>query len=136
MRLHRLMWAPTLVLLAACGNDASTDTSNDASSGSNEASISQDMLYGRWAAEPTWCQEGQEGAPITLAQGRFEGRENRCDMALEESDEPHTWQATLSCQGEGMTSEERLQLILESDNTLTLTYLDRDRQQISLSRCD
>lgn len=136
MRLHRLMWAPTLVLLAACGNNASTDTSSDASSGSNEASISQDMLYGRWAAEPTWCQEGQEGAPITLAQGRFEGRENRCDMALEESDEPHTWQATLSCQGEGMTSEERLQLILESDNTLSLIYLGRDRQQVSLSRCD
>jgi hypothetical protein len=130
------MWAPTLVLLAACGNDANTDTRSDASSGSNEASISQDILYGRWAAEPTWCQEGQEGAPITLAQGRFEGRENRCDMALEESDGPHTWQATLSCQGEGMTSAERLQLILESDNTLSLIYLDRDRQQISLSRCD
>ncbi|EPC01474.1 hypothetical protein L861_05385 [Litchfieldella anticariensis FP35 = DSM 16096] len=94
---------------------------------------SADLLYGRWAAEPAWCESDGEGTPITLSKGRFEGRENVCEMETSPVGESE-WTAELQCSGEGMASSERLRMHVE-DDAMTLTYLDRDGAVVSLTRC-
>ncbi|ATH77554.1 hypothetical protein PZ78_01155 [Vreelandella venusta] len=126
MPLHRLLLPAVVMLLAACSDDQAPVAEP----------MSQETLYGDWAAEPEWCHAGQEGAPIRLAAGRFEGLENHCEMGLEASSTPNAWEATLHCHGEGMTSEEQLQLTLNTQETLTLRYLDRETSPITLYRCD
>ncbi|PMR73336.1 hypothetical protein C1H69_18580 [Billgrantia endophytica] len=91
------------------------------------------MLYGRWAAEPNWCEPGGAGSAILFAEGRFEGRENVCEMEASQSGEGE-WTADLRCEGEGMTSRERIAMAVDG-NTMTLTYRDRDGVSVALVRC-
>lgn len=122
MKLRHAWWvAVGAMLISAC------------SGGEGMSNASADMLYGRWAAEPAWCKPGGEGTPITITEGRFEGRENVCEMETSPVGEGE-WTAELQCAGEGMTSSERLSMRVEND-AMTLTYLDRDGAVVPLERC-
>lgn len=125
------------LLLSACGGgdgagDREAPGGQDAAPPLSSSSPSSSP-YGRWAAQPAWCESSGQGAAIVIAPGRFEGRENHCEMEETREGEGE-WTAVLRCQGEGMTSRERIRLGVEGD-VMTLTYLDRDGAAVALGRC-
>lgn len=64
---------------------------------------------------------------------RFEGYENRCDIArIDET--PNGYVANLNCLSEGQASAERVHMAASGD-VMNLTYLDRDFKTVKLLRC-
>ncbi|MBZ0329554.1 hypothetical protein KZO25_04390 [Halomonas sp. ANAO-440] len=101
----------------------------------NEPALQDAIAYvGHWAAEPDWCARDGEERMITISPSRFEGYENICEMAATQESE-NVWQGQLDCSGEGMESSERIRLQLENHESVTLTWLDRDDDEVSLMRC-
>ncbi|MFN4041108.1 MAG: hypothetical protein ACK4I0_05540 [Brevundimonas sp.] len=91
-------------------------------------------FVGRWSADVAWCAAPQgDQHPIEISTTRFEGYENSCDITrIDQRD--GGYEAALSCVAEGQTSNERVRMVVE-DQTMTLTYLDRGRRQVALTRC-
>lgn len=101
---------------------------------SSLASRGPRSFVGIWAADAAWCAEPQgERRPITITPLRFEGYENRCDIAdIEET--PNGYLAYLTCGAEGRTVAERIHMAASGD-MMNLTYLDRDMTTVKLLRC-
>lgn len=101
---------------------------------SSLASRGPRSFVGVWAANPQWCAQPQgERSPITLTPLRFEGYENRCDIArIDETGSGYA--ATLSCTAEGRTKTERVHMSTTGD-VMNLTYIDRDMTTVKLARC-
>jgi hypothetical protein len=91
-------------------------------------------FVGRWAADVAWCAAPQgDQRPIEITTTRFEGYENACDITrIDQRD--GGYEAALACVAEGTISNERVRMVVE-DQTMTLTYLDRGRTQVGLTRC-
>ncbi|KAK0352028.1 hypothetical protein LTR94_022531 [Friedmanniomyces endolithicus] len=71
--------------------------------------------------------------PLTITPQRFEGYENRCDIAhIDET--PHGYVATLNCTAEGQVATERVHMAAAGD-VMNLTYIDRDMTTVKLLRC-
>lgn len=91
-------------------------------------------FVGRWAAEADWCvhPRGPE-RPIEITPIRFEGYENSCHIFS--IDETATgYQALLQCVSDGARRDEHVRFKV-SDQTLTLTWLDRGGTSVDLRRC-
>ena len=91
-------------------------------------------FVGRWAARNAWCAypRGPE-RPIEISTTRFEGYENRCEIAAIRQ-VADGYEAELACAGEGVTSNERIRMAVQGD-AMRLTWLSRDQAVISLVRC-
>ena len=91
-------------------------------------------FVGRWAADVSWCPNtiGPE-RPIELTTTRFEGYENSCAITsiIQVAD---GYEAALTCTAEGAVSNERVRLNA-IDQTLRLTWLDRDNALVVLTKC-
>ena len=81
-----------------------------------------------------WCARPQgDRRPLTITPQRFEGYENRCDIAhIDET--PHGYVATLNCTAEGQVATERVHMAAAGD-VMNLTYIDRDMTTVKLLRC-
>ncbi|MBA4807594.1 hypothetical protein [Brevundimonas sp.] len=101
---------------------------------SSLASRGSRSFVGVWAANPGWCANPQgERRPIILTPMRFEGYENRCDIArIDETGSGYV--ATLNCAGEGQTRSERVHMAASGD-VMNLTWIDRDITTVKLARC-
>jgi hypothetical protein len=101
---------------------------------SSLASRGPRSFVGVWAVDPEWCARPQgDRQPITITPLRFDGYENRCDIArIDEMQNGYV--ATLTCQAEGQTVTERAHMAASGD-VMTLTYLDRDMTTVKLARC-
>lgn len=101
---------------------------------SSLASRGPRSFVGVWASDASWCANPQgERRPITITPLRFEGYENRCDIAhIDET--PHGYVAKLNCMAEGQTSTERVHMAATGD-VMNLTYIDRDMTTVKLLRC-
>ncbi len=93
-----------------------------------------DSFVGRWAADVSWCTAPTgDGRPIEITPDRFEGYENSCAItAVAQANAGYD--ATLRCQGEGVTSTERVRMIV-TGSQLALTYLDRGGEPVTLNKC-
>lgn len=91
-------------------------------------------FVGRWSADVSWCNAPTgDGRPIDITPDRFEGYENSCAItAVTQTDVGY--EATLRCEGEGMTSTERVRMVVTGQQ-LTLTYLDRSSEPVTLLKC-
>jgi len=91
-------------------------------------------FVGRWAADITWCSSttGAE-RPIEITTTRFEGYENSCSIDRIH-EEAGGYDATLTCEAEGMTAQERVRLAVQGDS-LRLTWPDRNGAVVLLTRC-
>jgi hypothetical protein len=91
-------------------------------------------FVGRWAADVSWCANPDgDGRPIEITATRFEGDENSCAIGTIDQ-VADGYVATLACVAEGMSSEERVKMSV-ADDVLTLTYLDRSGEPVSLRKC-
>lgn len=91
-------------------------------------------FVGRWAANVAWCA-APEGAerPIEITPTRFEGYENSCALASV-TETATGYDAALVCQSEGTVRRERIRMAV-ADQTLNLTWLDRDGARTQLTKC-
>ena len=87
---------------------------------------------GAWAADPAWCENttGPE-RPVRITATRFEGYENSCDMT-EVQPADGGWTATFTCQAEGMTNVESVDMRPSGDQ-LELTW--GSGQSVTFTRC-
>ena len=141
-----LLIAPAaLLVLAACGDQTNPPT--EQAEPVTEAPVTNptapvrpgdgpDSFVGAWAADAAWCGNTSattDQVPILITAERFEGYENRCDItAIERTGD--SYDASLSCEAEGMTSQETVNMRVVGD-TLTLTYADRGGEPVQLVRC-
>lgn len=91
-------------------------------------------FVGRWAAHIAACATTEgEARPIEITTTRFEGYENRCDIAalIQVAD---GYEASLSCAGEGQTANERVRMSVHGD-VMRLTWLNRNDAVVRLMRC-
>lgn len=135
--------------LAACGDAAPVNpptepaapvTAPDPAAPADTGTVSMvpgrgpTSFVGRWAADVAWClnTEGPE-RPIEITPTRFEGYENSCSIgAVDQVADGYV--ATLACNAEGMSNEERVKVSV-SDDVLRLTYLDRGGDPVMLHKC-
>lgn len=92
-------------------------------------------LFGSWAADLRDC----DSAAITISANRFEGAENQCDIAALDDNGDGSFTATLACTGEGQAATERVNLVpvfAPTGEGVTLSYLDRGGQKVTLLRCN
>ena len=91
-------------------------------------------FVGRWAADIAWCSNATGAQrPIEITTTRFEGYENSC--SIDRIDEnAGGYDAALTCQAEGTTTQERVRLQAQGDS-LRLTWPDRDGAVVVLTRC-
>lgn len=91
-------------------------------------------FVGRWAANVAWCAT-PKGAqrPIDITPTRFEGYENSCALASV-TETATGYDAALVCQSEGTVRRERIRMAV-ADQTLNLTWLDRDGARTQLTKC-
>lgn len=91
-------------------------------------------FVGRWTANVAWCAAPSgDSRPIEITATRFEGYENSCDIATVDQT-INGYDATLRCQSEGKTTTERVNMVV-AGQTLTLTYLDRSGDPVTLTKC-
>ena len=91
-------------------------------------------FVGRWAADVAWCPNttGPQ-QPIEITTTRFEGYENSCAIgAIDQIVDGY--EAALTCTAEGTVSNERLRMTV-SDQTMRLTWLNRDNAVVTLTKC-
>ncbi len=131
--------------LAACGEPGDPQTES-AASVSTVPTIDPtepvrpgdgpDSFVGTWAANADWCANTSamtDQVPIRITTDRFEGYETRCDItAIEQAGD--SYDVTLACEAEGMTSRERVNMRVVEDR-LTLTWSDRGGEPVQLMRC-
>ena len=146
---HVLLIAPAaaaaVLMLAACGEEGNPPTEpaeppTDAPTIDPTVAIQPgqgpDSFVGTWAADEAWCGNTSattDQVPIRITAERFEGYENRCDItAIEQTGD--SYDAHLSCEAEGMTSRETVNMRAVGD-TLTLTWADRGGEPVRLVRC-
>ena len=92
-------------------------------------------LFGSWAADLGSC----DSAPITISATRFEGAENQCDIAALDDNGDGSFTATLACTGEGQAATERVAMVpvfAPTGEGVTLSYLDRGGDKVTLLRCN
>lgn len=91
-------------------------------------------FVGQWAADAAWCAAPRgEKRPIEITPLRFEGYENSCAIdAINQT--AGAYEAALTCQSEGETRRERVRMAASGQN-MTLTWLDRQGAQVSLTKC-
>jgi hypothetical protein len=101
---------------------------------SSLASRGPRSFVGVWAANPVWCAHPRDDRrPITITPMRFDGHENRCDIAkIDET--PSGYVVALNCKGEGQTRSERVHMAT-SGEMMNLTWIDRDMKTVKLARC-
>ena len=144
---HALLIAPAaaVLLLAACGDQTNPPTEpaapvTEAPMVNPTAPIQPgegpESFVGTWAAQEAWCENTSattDQVPIRISAERFEGYENRCDItAIEQAGD--SYDASLSCEAEGMTSQETVNMRVIGDR-LTLTWADRGIEAVQLVRC-
>jgi hypothetical protein len=125
---------------AAAAPAASSTTPAPAPQASNATPASGDLdfLWGTWAANLTWCTDQTNGSPITISQSRFEGAENSCDITSLSDNGDGSYSAQLSCQGEGQTNAETLNMTpvyAPSGEGIVLQYPDRGNERTTVLRC-
>jgi hypothetical protein len=101
------------------------------------ARVGPPAYVGRWAADPRACTDPSgDLQPIEITADRFEGYENSCAItAITATGEPGaSYDASLSCEAEGMTRRETVNMRVEDDR-LTLVYADRNAAPVQLVRC-
>lgn len=141
-----------LLALAACGREAdvnpptepatAVETPEMAAPGVGSGVAGAGLMpgagpasfVGRWTAKVEWCAAPSgEGRPIEITTSRFEGYENSCEItAIDQT--INGYDATLRCEAEGQTTTERVGLVV-AGQTLTLTYLDRGGDPVTLTKC-
>lgn len=137
--------------LAACGEASSVNpptepaeplTTPDALGSGGESGpgmsipgVGPASFVGRWTADARWCPEGQTpDQAITITPYVFQGYENRCDLTRIDETQGG-YQAALSCQSEGQTTNERARFTA-TGQTLDILWLDRPGQPVTrLLRC-
>lgn len=123
--------------LAACGEAPTTPgSSGGPPPATPDAPPATPAFAGVWAANSAWCDNTAadgDAVPIRISETRFEGYENRCDVVQIDGGGT-SWNAALSCEGEGQTSTERIRMDVAGD-TMNLVYADRGGQGITLTRC-
>ncbi|QBX36374.1 hypothetical protein E4M02_12485 [Brevundimonas sp. S30B] len=145
MRPHAIALA-VMLGLGACGDGDAPSTVSPAAPGpagpsAGPSTVAANLpgagpanFVGRWAANVEWCAAPRgDQQPINITTTRFEGYENACDITrIDQRD--GGYEAALACVAEGMTSNERVRMVV-NDQVMTLTYLDRGRAQVALTRC-
>jgi len=141
-----------LLVLAACGREAdvnpptepapAVETPEMAAPGVGSGVAGAGLMpgtgpasfVGRWTANVEWCAAPSgEGRPIEITTTRFEGYENSCEItAIDQT--INGYDATLRCEAEGQTTTERVGMVV-AGQTLTLTYLDRGGDPVTLTKC-
>ena len=91
-------------------------------------------FVGRWAAEADWCFNPRgDRVPIEITTTELRGYENRCE--IQRITEISTgYEAALKCEAEGEARYERVRMAA-TQQTLVLTWLDRNDQAVRLIRC-
>lgn len=90
---------------------------------------------GIWAANPDWCKNPTgSNVPIQVTEKAFKGYENDCAFAGLTPQGNETWEAQLSCTGEGQQSQRRITLRV-AGNRMDVVYHDLDDQTVSYTRC-
>ena len=91
-------------------------------------------FVGRWAAEADWCFNPRgDRVPIEITTTELRGYENRCE--IQRITEISTgYEAALKCAAEGEARYERVRMAA-TQQTLVLTWLDRNDQAVRLIRC-
>lgn len=138
----------SLPLLAACDSSPSTDAPAAEAAAAPAAAetpvepsdAAMAPLFGTFAADLSWCSgdAGGDGFPVTITPTQFGGRENVCTINGISDAGDGSYEAELSCKGEGQSVEERLQLVpifAPSGEGLRVTYLDRGGDRATLLRC-
>jgi hypothetical protein len=122
-----------LMLLTACGDEGPIAETADASPPVVETEPGVGEIYGRWAAEAEWCMNAPDNT-ILIRDGRFEGKENSCEMSQPERN-GEGWLVNLDCRTAGMETDERVRLTPQGEE-LRITYIDRqDANEVHLQRC-
>lgn len=134
-----------VLALAACGEPADPPAEPADPAGTAPAvdptqpvrpGADPDSFVGTWAVNADWCANtpgATDQVPIRITTERFEGLENRCDI-IGINQAGGSYDVTLSCEAEGMTSQELVNMRVAQDR-LTLTYTDRGNQPVQLVRC-
>lgn len=144
---HALPIAPAaaVLMLVACGEPTNAPTEpaeavTEAPTINPTAPVrpgeGPDSFVGTWAADEAWCGNTAaitDQVPIRISAQRFEGYENRCDITAIEQ-KADSYDASLSCESEGMTSREMVNMRVVGDR-LTLTWADRGGEPVQLVRC-
>lgn len=134
------------LVLAACGENPPpgepADPVNGASVAANPAAPIRPgsgpaSFVGLWAADAAWCANTAATTaqvPIRITTERFEGYENSCAVTgIRQAGDGYD--AALSCEAEGETYQERVNLRVRDDR-LTLTWSDRGTEPVHLVRCE
>ena len=142
---------PFALILAACGDEATNPPTEPAppvitpeaeapppnappEAGATLPGAGPASFVGRWAADITWCSNATGAErPIEISTTRFEGYENSCSIDRID-EEAGGYDATLTCEAEGMTAQERVRLAVQGDS-LRLTWPDRNGAVVLLTRC-
>ena len=134
----RVRPGPALALILAAALAGCGDTGSEASPAAEAEAPSPEpapFYVGRWAADPVWCTDQTNGFPITIAETRFEGRENVCDMdGIADTPEGGVT-AQLTCQSEGEVIEEPI-VFSPAGADIVITWPDRGTETTTFSRCD
>jgi hypothetical protein len=115
--------------------DTTSATSESRSLPATDGTLDMSAVSGRWTEDPVWCTDQTLGSPIIISATRDEGNEDRCEIAdlIDSGDGSFT--ASLSCEGEDSRETELVKLTPE-DGQLRLSYLGRDDQGSTLTRCE
>jgi hypothetical protein len=98
------------------------------------AGAGPDSFVGRWSAQAVWCSN-PSGAqrPIVITTTRFEGYENSCSID-EIVEGQASYDLTLTCQAEGTTAVEQVNLAAQGDS-LRMSWPERAGAAVLLTRC-
>lgn len=94
-------------------------------------------VTGAWSADLAGCTS--PNAVVEITAERFEGYENSCAFTAMSDDGSGNITATMSCEAEGATTDERVllrPLFAPTGEGLELSYLDRDGEPVTLLRCN
>ena len=140
MHFLRLAYAlPLVTLLAACDQSPQSPAAQapnpaQQATAAPPAPAAAAPLFGTWAATLANC----DSSAITISATRFEGAENQCDITTLAENGDGTFTAGLSCTGEGQTATESVQMtpvFAPTGEGVTLTYLDRGGEKVTVLRC-
>lgn len=90
-------------------------------------------LFGYWAATPAACS-----SPIVISATAFEGAENSCEITALTANGDGTFNASVTCMGEGQSVSERIgmePIFGPTGEGVRLTYLDRGGDPVAVFRC-
>lgn len=138
--------ASTLIIfLSACGQGSDVNPPTEPAepiaspaggAGGSAVASGNPAFTGLWASQASWCANTSattDQVPVRITTTEYRGYENACAIGdIAETDAG--WETRLQCEAEGQRSEERARFAV-SDETMTISWLDRDTPPTTLVRC-